>query len=392
MPEVLVRHERDTPPGLLCPECGKDARREARLFKARRRKLFVAASLVPLLAGLAASGVWFGRDGEWVRAMPTTVLILASPWQNSNSLMGSELSERIEASRKDDGKPLTALERSLAGYLSRREVSAGDDPMHVVFHIWILIALGENDEATRSKLVEFAGNSSPNVPLWVPGLFEQLVKADPASAGVAEEVLTTLIENPQRQVQRVVIDSLLVIKRIGPGGPAPAIVLADAADSSDLARMARACGLLGLYDPSEESRAALLAATTAPHLWARARAVGSLTRHAPDDPRVRELLIEAVRDPMLITPPADARGALVRLVLDSDKWFVDGRGELSERRRALYSDEVRAAILEAEAKAPVESKDWDGARELLRKHPCFTDAERARVRDPAEPGLGATPR
>ena len=66
-------------PGLVCPECGADARREARLLRTRRRPP-VAVLGVVLLAG--AVGAWLTprvTSRGWLSLAPTTALLLASP-------------------------------------------------------------------------------------------------------------------------------------------------------------------------------------------------------------------------------------------------------------------------------------------------------------------------
>jgi HEAT repeat protein len=69
--------------GLRCPECGKTAADERRLFKTRRgRRAGVIASLLALLA----AGLWFGERVErlkW-RAAPMAVRILVIPWVDLN--------------------------------------------------------------------------------------------------------------------------------------------------------------------------------------------------------------------------------------------------------------------------------------------------------------------
>jgi hypothetical protein len=70
-------------PGLRCPECGREARREGSLHRTRRRWRGVCIALVVMLA---ASPVWsvprIRRDG-WFGAVPTTILALAAPMGGS---------------------------------------------------------------------------------------------------------------------------------------------------------------------------------------------------------------------------------------------------------------------------------------------------------------------
>ena len=66
-------------PGIRCPECGREARRERSLFKTHRRRRGVCLAILLMLA---ASPVWsvprIRRDG-WFGAVPTTILALTVP-------------------------------------------------------------------------------------------------------------------------------------------------------------------------------------------------------------------------------------------------------------------------------------------------------------------------
>lgn len=66
--------------GLVCPECGRDAKRERRLYKTRRYKRW---TLVWAVMALGAYGVFMAprvrRDGV-LPHVPTTALIIALPW------------------------------------------------------------------------------------------------------------------------------------------------------------------------------------------------------------------------------------------------------------------------------------------------------------------------
>jgi hypothetical protein len=65
--------------GLVCPECGKDARRERRLLKTRRRWGWGVLAMVLLLAAYPVRQVPVVRRDGWWAAAPTWVLILKVP-------------------------------------------------------------------------------------------------------------------------------------------------------------------------------------------------------------------------------------------------------------------------------------------------------------------------
>ena len=72
-------------PTLTCSECGYTAKKERRLFKARRRWRYVWLALLMLLAGHALRITPDVKQRGWVAAVPTTVLIAALPWLEAPS-------------------------------------------------------------------------------------------------------------------------------------------------------------------------------------------------------------------------------------------------------------------------------------------------------------------
>ncbi len=62
-------------PGLICPECGHDARREKRLYKTHRRPAAVAIGLVLLLLACAAPNAMRWYRGGWRSTVPTWVIV-----------------------------------------------------------------------------------------------------------------------------------------------------------------------------------------------------------------------------------------------------------------------------------------------------------------------------
>lgn len=73
-------------PGLTCPECGRPAKAERRLFRTRRRWRRAAVAIVVVLAGWATTAIPELRQG-WERLVPTTALVLiADPAPRSAGL------------------------------------------------------------------------------------------------------------------------------------------------------------------------------------------------------------------------------------------------------------------------------------------------------------------
>lgn len=66
-------------PGLKCPECGREARSERRLFRTRRRWRRGVLAAAGVLAGLVVQAIPAYRSGGWVAALPSWVLMYAAP-------------------------------------------------------------------------------------------------------------------------------------------------------------------------------------------------------------------------------------------------------------------------------------------------------------------------
>jgi hypothetical protein len=68
--------------GLRCSECGHQARRERRLFRARRRWRFAVLGLAMIVGGYALRVTPAVKQRGWVAAVPTTAIIAALPWMD----------------------------------------------------------------------------------------------------------------------------------------------------------------------------------------------------------------------------------------------------------------------------------------------------------------------
>ena len=66
--------------GLRCTECGRDAKKEKRLFRVRRRRWPFYAALLFMIIGDAVFRVPAIQQRGWTAAVPGTVLILWSDW------------------------------------------------------------------------------------------------------------------------------------------------------------------------------------------------------------------------------------------------------------------------------------------------------------------------
>jgi hypothetical protein len=102
-------------PGLVCPECGRDARAEPRLFKTRRRygRLLIVAGL-GLAAYAAALAPRAISEGSWWAAVPTPVVAVVLQFYDDD---GDKLYQSLVAKMGGPTPKLSAWERLL---LARR--------------------------------------------------------------------------------------------------------------------------------------------------------------------------------------------------------------------------------------------------------------------------------
>src|ERR1051326_9025355 len=75
-------------PGRKCPECGREAKLERRLFRTRRRWKWSVGALVILLTGAAVASVPGYRAG-WQTLLPTTFLALAAPAEDPTNAVAT---------------------------------------------------------------------------------------------------------------------------------------------------------------------------------------------------------------------------------------------------------------------------------------------------------------
>jgi hypothetical protein len=67
-------------PGLVCPECGKRARKESRFRGTRRKWRWATLAAMAVLAGIATEKAPEVIRGGWLKVVPTTVLVLGWPY------------------------------------------------------------------------------------------------------------------------------------------------------------------------------------------------------------------------------------------------------------------------------------------------------------------------
>jgi hypothetical protein len=105
-----------------CPECGRLIKPRRALADGRRLRILPTGTAM-LLAGLAAFGVTWRRNGAWTAAVPTLPLVVLAGSQDSTDreALRRELDRRV-ADGSVTGWPATLLARSLARDLESDDV------------------------------------------------------------------------------------------------------------------------------------------------------------------------------------------------------------------------------------------------------------------------------
>ena len=164
--------------GLRCPECGRDAKRERKLFRTRRRWGWAAAALA---LALLSYGLWKTpevRRHGWPRAIPTWALIAAldvleDPTLAERDAMGKKLPVPVTIRLgwdlitrcHDNGAGMWAWERAwlisrcMASPVGTAPYSLGEDGSALGLRVFCLYSLngwgvGEDDLLPPSVLAE----------------------------------------------------------------------------------------------------------------------------------------------------------------------------------------------------------------------------------------------
>jgi hypothetical protein len=351
-------------PGLVCPECGGDARREGRLHLSRRRARWVAASLLPLAAGMLVYGAWLSQQSRWAQSVPTAVLSLASAWSDQSEELSWETLDRFGRPPGTPNAP-AGWERWVQTQVSRLALRARSKPDVVLMHADLLAKLERDDRDVVARVTPLAGDADPRVARRAVALLA-MMRADPEAR---EAALVGGTGHADVNARDRALWALRVHKSEHPGGAAPAAIVALAAGPP---AQTPALGVLGLYDASEASRAALEGAMTHPDARTRAVAAAALASLYPDDSRVAALVLGELRAAAGADPEFHMLWELRRV--DIAKARLGGEAAAAWRR--VFTDDVRGAIVELATR--IDDLETLGA--WVGKHSAFTDEEKAAVK------------
>jgi hypothetical protein len=179
--------------GLTCPECGKTAKRERRLLRARRRYRHATASLLILALASATLAYPHGTNGRWKGWLPDTALLLLMRFGPEPEWASDELANRLWAGpyslEVERPNRFTPWQEQIltAGCLRQldRDESAGD-----MWLAWVLLAMysQEPERAAVSTLAALESGDSDRVysasmyliktaPAWPDGILKRAEEA-----------------------------------------------------------------------------------------------------------------------------------------------------------------------------------------------------------------------
>jgi hypothetical protein len=187
-------------PGLVCPECGKAARREKSLFRTRRR--WRMAGVAALVAGLGLAGALTPRARErgWRSLVSTPVLLLFAPprhemmWMDSTGRQREDLFAKELWSRFDrPGAPAWQWRMALnsATFMRTRPTWAVDEPFAVRLNLpeWMNVGSVELEPAGMERSWRLVVSSVSARRAWhaigyvTPGVEQVRVRVTLRSAG-----------------------------------------------------------------------------------------------------------------------------------------------------------------------------------------------------------------
>jgi hypothetical protein len=81
--------------GLKCPECGREQRRERRLFRTRRRKWLATLAVVLMLAGTVGAAAPRAKNTNWEEATPDWIVLLMLPFVQDGRMPPQSFGDRV---------------------------------------------------------------------------------------------------------------------------------------------------------------------------------------------------------------------------------------------------------------------------------------------------------
>lgn len=177
-------------PTLTCPECGKPATSEPKLYKTRRRWRVVIVATVVMLIGSATALAPLGRNGSWPSAIPDVVILALAPFDLGLSEIDIEIGTRFVdedfiAANAEGWWPRRMLSRWAAAKCLR------DGAPPEILHRGISLSWMDEEKpiAVFARIVELAEHADAGVHRGAVHWLAMWAPDDPAAAAVIDAVL-----------------------------------------------------------------------------------------------------------------------------------------------------------------------------------------------------------
>lgn len=241
-------------PTLTCPECGKAAKHEKRLYRTRRRKRWAALAAL-LLIGAVCGAAWpTARNTDWEQATPDWVLLLAMPHLDGDEWLAERLEDRASLPGGSlliefmDAK-VPAWKRKLAVWRSRTTLSEGGTR----FGATVAFRLADeftDDEVSLMADVAAARCKDADSRIRVRAI--SLLRRCPSFYNEAQDLAIDLLHDVDDYVQLAAVVTLASIARQQAAPPTPPRELLDIARNGSGEAADRAMWALGFYQPSPQ--------------------------------------------------------------------------------------------------------------------------------------------
>lgn len=327
-------------PGLVCAECGGDARDEANLYRSRPSRRAAALALLPLAAAAGVSLASLARDPVWPSRLPDCALIAISPLARPGTVLGAEVAGRSPG--------FAAFESAIQRGVSRGVIRWSGDEERILLHVEVLDAFQRVDHRAVARLIALTSSSAASVRERAA----ELLGTSPSADSVAQAALLQLMLDPNTAVREAAVRALMRLREGQRQGTPPAqlVGLLTSAHSTEAALAAQ---VLMTFDATNAVREALLASNPSP--GASLSFAIAAARLFPDDPRSASRVVAQLR-----LRDVDAR--LIDELIAGDAASREEDGSLAARRRMLYTNAPVLEVLRPAVLRPARRTDHGNLR------------------------------
>lgn len=283
---------------LRCPECGREVRTERDLERTRRRWWWSLLAAVLLLGAGVLAYVPRTLDGQWRRDLPETAIVITLPWLRERDKLTEEAVHRFLRYGYDRDGRARAVRGWRGRLIASRCALALERTQHPTVVIAALHGMTITGERARGSLERLRALTA-HPTLEVRQTLAISVGMMHLETQEAIGLLRPLLRDQAVQVRTWAADAMTRVARRclaegGTLGPLPEEVLGLGRAMGTGPGARREAVLLGLFAPTEESRARLEELRASRDAAVRAVALEAAVRHEGDEERAREMLAAAL--------------------------------------------------------------------------------------------------